>query len=134
VGVIHRFSGGGADTLDRLDTATGIFTRDVYTFTVATQSVRDIRVIGPATPIQGDVDCSGGVNAVDALKLLRRNAGLSVSQHEPCPPIGALTPPFGDVDCANAVNSVDSLKVLRYNAGLSVAQVEPCPDIGSPLP
>jgi hypothetical protein len=26
----------------------------------------------------GDVDCSGGVNSVDALKILRANAGLSV--------------------------------------------------------
>jgi len=135
VSVIHRFSkGGGADTLDRLNTATGTFTRDVYTFTEADRSVRDMRIIGPATPIQGDVDCSGGVNAVDALKLLRSNAGLGVTQAEPCPGIGTLTPKFGDVDCTNAVNSVDALKLLRDNAGLSVAQTEPCPDIGAALP
>jgi DNA-binding beta-propeller fold protein YncE len=135
VSVIHRFSkGGGADTLDRLNTVAGIFTRDVYTFTLATQSVRDMRIIGPATPIQGDVDCNGDVNAVDALKLLRSNAGLSVTQTEPCPGIGTLTPKFGDVDCNNAVSSVDALKVLRDNAGLSVSQTNPCADIGTALP
>ena len=35
-----------------------------------------------------DVDCSGHINAVDALKILRFAAGLSVSQHEPCTNIG----------------------------------------------
>ena len=135
VSVIHRFSkGGGADTLDRLNTATGIFTRDVYTFTQADRSVRDMRIIGPATPIQGDVDCNGSVNSVDALKLLRNGAGLGVTQTEPCPGIGTLTPKFGDVDCVSAVNSVDALKVLRDNAGLSVSQAEPCADIGTALP
>jgi hypothetical protein len=134
VNVIHRFSGGGADTLDRLDTATGIFTRDVYTFTQADRSVRDMRIVGPAKPIQGDVDCSGAVNAVDALKLLRKNAGLGVSQTEPCPTIGTLSPAFGDVDCSSAVNSIDALKVLRHNAGLEVAQTEPCRNPGLELP
>jgi DNA-binding beta-propeller fold protein YncE len=132
VSVIHRFSKpGGADTLDRLDTATGIFTRDVYTFTEDDRSVRDMRIIGPAVITQGDVDCNGGVSSVDALKLLRDNAALSVTQTEPCPGIGSLSPLFGDVDCSGGVNSVDALKVLRDNAALSVTQVEPCPDIGT---
>lgn len=38
----------------------------------------------------GDVDCNGDVNAVDALKILRQVAGLSVSQAEPCPDISQL--------------------------------------------
>ncbi|HET9476398.1 MAG TPA: hypothetical protein VFP63_02795 [Dehalococcoidia bacterium] len=36
----------------------------------------------------GDVDCNGQVTAVDALKILRQVAGLSVTQTEPCPDIG----------------------------------------------
>ena len=40
----------------------------------------------------GDVDCSGAVDAVDALKTLRHVAGLSVSQTEPCPDIGSASP------------------------------------------
>jgi hypothetical protein len=43
--VVHRFDGGGADTLDLLDTATGTFTRSTYTFSDTTRSVRDMRVI-----------------------------------------------------------------------------------------
>ncbi len=37
----------------------------------------------------GDVDCSGDVTPVDSLKLLRYDAGLSVTQEEGCPPIGS---------------------------------------------
>ena len=82
--------------------------------------------------LQGDVDCNGSANSVDALKLLRFVAGLSVSQQPGCPPIGTGAPVFGDVDCNDAVYSVDALKVLRYVAGLSVAQTMPCPGIGTP--
>ncbi len=81
---------------------------------------------------QGDVDCSGGVNSVDALKVLRHVASLSVTQNEPCDDINTGGPPLqGDVDCSNAVNSVDALKVLRHVASLSVTQNEPCDDIGT---
>ncbi len=85
--------------------------------------------------LQGDVDCSGSVNAVDALKLLRANTALPVAQNEPCVDIGTPTAggPFGDVDCSTAVNAVDALKVLRHNTGLSVAQTEPCTNIGQTL-
>jgi len=38
----------------------------------------------------GDVDCNGIVNSVDALKVLRFVAGLSVTQTEPCPDISQL--------------------------------------------
>ena len=85
----------------------------------------------PPPGIMGDVDCTNSVNAVDALKLLRFGAALSVAQTEPCYDIGFLTPHVGDVDCSGAVNAVDALKVLRHNAGLSVAQTEPCDDIGT---
>ena len=90
-----------------------------------------------AAPVltQGDVDCSGVVSSVDALKLLRHSVGLAVSQTQPCPsigdPVGAH--PFGDVDCSSVVNSADALKVLRYAAGLSVSQSQPCTAMGKPL-
>lgn len=41
----------------------------------------------PSGPGLGDVDCSGEVNPIDALKILRFDAGLSVSQAEGCPEI-----------------------------------------------
>jgi DNA-binding beta-propeller fold protein YncE len=45
ISVIHRFSGGGADTLDRYDVASGAITRAVYTFTRSSLSVRDMRIV-----------------------------------------------------------------------------------------
>ena len=97
----------------------------------------------PQPPLlQGDVDCSGGatpVSSIDALKILRYTAGLSVSQALGCPLIGTvLSQIFGDVDCGGIVNSIDALKVLRHAAGLPVQQIGPEPDsctnIGLPLP
>ena len=86
------------------------------------------------------MDCNGGITAVDALKVLRHIAGLSVAQNEPCPGIGEDVDSFwGDVDCSGNVTSanvtsVDALKILRYVAGQSVAQWEPCTGIGQLLP
>ena len=96
----------------------------------------DIGAFEVEVPIaQGDVDCSQGIDAVDALKVLRFAASLSVAQTEPCPEPPSLVAgfPFGDVDCNNVVNAVDGLKILRHNAALSVTQTEPCPDIGQQL-
>jgi hypothetical protein len=45
---------------------------------------------GSGSLIQGDVDCSGLVDPVDALKELRHDAGLSVDQTEPCADIATV--------------------------------------------
>jgi len=90
-------------------------------------------VLPTNVPPFGDVDCSNTVNAVDALKVLRKNAGLSVAQSEPCTDIAVALPNGklqGDVDCGGAVNAVDSLKLLRFGAGLAVSQAAGCPLIG----
>jgi len=83
---------------------------------------------------QGDVDCNNLVNSIDALKILRSNASLSVSQSEPCADIGTGASPnqMGNVDCSapTGVNSIDALKILRFNASLSYSQSNPCVDIG----
>jgi len=47
------------------------------------------RVAGGSELVWGDVDCSGEVNPVDALKLLRYDAGLTVNQPAGCPQIGS---------------------------------------------
>lgn len=92
--------------------------------------------LAPRTLAWGDVNCSGGVDSVDALGLLRYVAGLSVSQTERCPNVGTAVEvlgaqrAWGDVDCSGAVDSVDSLKVLRYVAGLSAPAPAGCPGIG----
>ena len=86
----------------------------------------------------GDLDCDDAVNSVDALKVLRHAAGLSVSHDEPCPEPAATVnaggiaeKPMGDVDCDGIINSVDALKVLRHRSGLPVAQTQPCPAVGT---
>jgi hypothetical protein len=103
----------------------------------------------PATPsptpanqmnLWADIDCNFDVNPVDSLKMLRADAGLSVSQDADCPLPGtdldiiwdSLTTndKWGDADCSGSLNPVDSLKVLRFDAGLFYIQQEPCPDIG----
>ncbi len=89
----------------------------------------------PGANAFGNVDCSGFINSIDALKLLRAGAGLPYTQTEPCANIGTETLPNGelqgDIDCSGAANAVDALKLLRYTASLPVIQNEPCPDIGS---
>jgi len=98
----------------------------------------------PGPSAFGNVDCAGGINSIDALKVLRYAASLPVTQIGPepdaCTDIG-LGPVTGggvqgDVDCSggvNAVNSIDALKLLRFAVGLSYSQIEPppCPDIAT---
>ncbi len=57
----------------------------------------------------GDVDCSGGVNAIDAALLLQLGAGL-VS--------GLSCPANADVNRSGAVDAVDAALVLQFVAGL----------------
>ena len=91
----------------------------------------DVDLAGNACDAAGtaNADCNQAVNSVDALKILRHNAGLSVAQSDPCKDIGqAIGSGFGqaDVDCSGTLNAVDSLKVLRAVAGLSVSQQAGC--------
>jgi hypothetical protein len=88
-----------------------------------------------------DIDCDNNVNPVDSLKILRADAGLSVSQSANCPtPGGDLNVQWGglstnekwaDADCSGGLDPADSLKILRSDAGLFYIQQEPCPDIGA---
>jgi Tol biopolymer transport system component len=83
-------------------------------------------------PGQGNVDCDGAVNSIDALKLLRYSALLSVLQSEPCMNLGLILPSgrrMGDVDCSFLINSIDALKVLRAVAEFNVQQPAGCPPI-----
>ncbi len=69
---------------------------DSFTFSVndgnATTTATVTITVGAApTPAfeQGDVDCDGDVDIVDALNIARHVAGLPVTQTEPCPDIGS---------------------------------------------
>jgi CSLREA domain-containing protein len=79
---------------------------------------------------QGDVDCSGTVNSVDALKVQRHAAALSVSQTQPCPPMSS-SPLLGDVNCNTTINAVDALMLLRFGAALPLALPPGCNPPGS---
>ncbi len=69
----------------------------------------------------GDADCSGGVNALDALQVLRASAQLQ-------PPAGCLAD--ADSDCDGDLDSVDALRILRHSAGLFVSYPTSCPPLG----
>jgi Tol biopolymer transport system component len=106
---------------------------------------------GP-TPIEddliwGDHQCDGEANPIDALLVLRHDAGLTVNAGD-CPPLGTGIEVlsvgaaglgegdgdpqvWGNVDCDAEISPIDSLKILRYDAGLSVSQEVGCPPIGS---
>ncbi|HUF52405.1 MAG TPA: right-handed parallel beta-helix repeat-containing protein [Dehalococcoidia bacterium] len=83
--------------------------------------------------IWSNLDCTGNTNPVDALKALRADAGLSVTQPAGCPSIGSQTQvngqtrTWGDVDCNLALTPVDGLKILRFDAALPVSQEPGCP-------
>ena len=81
-------------------------------------------------PGTGNVDCNQAINSIDALKVLRYSAGLSVVQSDPCLDIGlplASTFDHGDVDCSGGnPNSIDALKILRAVAQLTVSQEPGC--------
>jgi Bacterial TSP3 repeat len=90
----------------------------------------------PAESPNGDNNCSGVVDPVDALLVLRFDAGLALDTGA-CPGLGVALPPgesalvWGDVDCSGSVSPVDALKVLRFDAGLEAEQTSWCPPIGS---
>jgi hypothetical protein len=85
-------------------------------------------------PGSGNVDCNSAVNSIDALKVLRHSAALSVAQNEPCMDVGLVIgggQVMGDVNCSDpdAVNSIDALLILRASAGLSTSIPQGCPTI-----
>jgi len=73
-------------------------------------------------PAPGDADCDGGVDAVDALQVLRYVAGLPN-------PAGCIA--AGNVKCNDAIDAVDALLILRWVAGLPVTLPPGCPEMRS---
>lgn len=83
--------------------------------------------------VKGDVDCSGIVDAVDALRILRYAAGLNPNLPAGCGGIAtALLDAKGNMDCDDDVDAVDALRILRYVAGLDPNLPAGCPPIGGP--
>jgi hypothetical protein len=79
------------------------------------------------------------VGPIDAIRVLRLDAGLFTSNAPPCPAMGALVIVdgeelmWGDVNCSGEANPVDSVLVLRYDAGLSANTGPGCPDLNEDL-
>ena len=89
-------------------------------------------VEGEPDVLSGDVDCSGAVNSIDGLKLLRHVAGLDVAQSEPCPDIGTGDGElFGDINCDGSITAVDALFVLRFVAALPANLPQGCRSVGT---
>ena len=90
----------------------------------------------------GDNNCSGSIDPIDSLLILRYDAQVPGPHGFPgCHFLGSnmLAAGFGrlwgDNDCSGSVNPIDSLKTLRFDAGLSVSKAQPtCPDMGSTPP
>ncbi len=97
--------------------------------------VLSLLILAPSSPgqslagsdIQGDVDCSGVVDAHDALGVLRFVAGAV--------PVAGCAPTAGDVNCDSVVDEADALALLFHVGGISLAQSSgaECAAIGEPL-
>lgn len=75
--------------------------------------------------LQGDANCDGLSNSIDALDILKYVA--SIEGFGDCVEVG------GDVDCSGDRDALDALLVLRSVAALDVALPEGCTAIGSEL-
>ena len=98
--------------------AQGYVTQTSYAVTVPPPVTDlDVALVPEGAPaIAGDVDCSGGVDSLDALQELRFVARLGVAQADGCSQIESVNGGvmFGDVDCSGAVNAMDALTILRF--------------------
>lgn len=72
--------------------------------------------------IQGDVNCGGTINSIDALQVLRNAAGLSIN--------AACMAAAGNTNCDASINSVDALRILRHAAALQNSVPQGCTPIG----
>ena len=97
---------------------------DPATVTLTGELEDGTQIQGVDTVIQvapGDADCDGDADAVDALQVLRKTAGL---------PTDAACLFAADIDCDGDQDAVDALNILRNNAGLPIEQPTGCPQIG----
>lgn len=76
--------------------------------------VRSIEVSSPC--LAGDVDCSGGVDVVDALFALQYDVGARLASRRVPPPSGSLFAPVCDVDSSAGCDAVDAFLLLQCSA------------------
>ena len=98
----------------------GLFLALVSLLILASPSAQESgQAAAESVVIPGDTDCSGVLEAADALHILRHSAGL--------PDLAGCVPLNANVDCASGIFATDALRVLRYVAELPVAQPGFCP-------
>jgi hypothetical protein len=90
--------------------------------------------------IWGDNDCSGRLDAGDALRVLR-----VIIQMQPDPPLcfslmqrlalrsSSLQVQWGDIDCSGDLTPLDALKTLLAASTVAIEQASGCPPPGSVL-
>ena len=92
----------------------------------------------PTTPAalhkQGDLNCDGKIDGLDALIAMLAKLGLALPAGGTCGPIGSGSPKFGDVNCSGAVDEVDALAILAFKAQATLMPKPPsCKAIGELL-
>jgi hypothetical protein len=85
---------------------------------------------------QGDLDCSGTINGRDALRPIRAESGLAMTQPVGCPALTDLSPEFGDVNCDGDVGAGDTIAILQQIGGTAIKPTPHpgCVPIGVVLP
>ena len=75
--------------------------------------------------VQGDVDCNGTVNPLDALGIFKESAQIDDS--------GDCIDDNGDTDCDDAITPNDGVGILRFEADLPPNAPGSCPGVGEEL-
>jgi hypothetical protein len=110
-------------------TVDGVPANEIGTWTVGQTTLP----LSTGELVWGDIDCSGTTDPVDALGLLRYDAGLAVNMPYGCREIGTLVSvdqehiPWGNFDCMDDIDPVDALKTLMADAGLEYEAGAACP-------
>ncbi|MCH8052148.1 MAG: PQQ-dependent sugar dehydrogenase [Chloroflexi bacterium] len=111
------------------------FARTTLTASAAVLAMLGVLAIAPSSPdrslagsgIQGDVDCSGDIDAHDALGVIRLVADVL--------PVAGCATTSGDVNCDSVVDEADALALLFHVGGITATQPagEGCAAIGNLL-
>jgi hypothetical protein len=112
-------------------------TLDAVVLTFANPSGNPIPVIDQDGELcilvaDGDVNCDGDTNSIDALFILQREVGLRPNDSDTCPPpADGLYLPACDVSQDGYCNSIDALFILQCEVGIPNPF---CPALSSAMP
>jgi len=76
---------------------------------------------------QGDLNCNGTIDGRDALRPIRAESGLAMTQPGGCPQLTDGSPQFGDVNCDGSIDAGDSVAILEFAGGVAI---KPTPAAG----